>query len=107
MEGQPQEKMIHELSGEELKAAIETGRQRLDNLLTEVELYSEEEKRENSKQLAYEQFEALVTLYEELGKEKRVKIAAIHAQDDSSMDAGRFQGDGAEMIPTYIRKENE
>ena len=101
MEGQPQEKMIHELSGEELKAAIETGRQRLDDLLMEVERYPDESQRENSKQLAYEQFEALVALHEELGKEKRVKIAAIHAESDPSMDEGRFSGPGSD--PTYQR----
>ncbi len=101
MEGQPKEKMIHELSGEELKVAIETGRQRLDDLLMEVERYPDETQREESKQLAYEQFEALVALHEEVGKEKRVRIAAIQATSDTSMDKERFSGPGSD--PTYQR----
>jgi hypothetical protein len=99
MEGQPQEKMIHELSGEELKAAIETGRQRLEEYFSQIAENPDKLMSDAAKEAASQQFDGLIALYEKLGDERRLQ--------NETPDENRFQGDGAEMIPAYIRKETD
>ncbi len=90
---------IAELSEESLRLTIEDGQRNLLDLFVEVEKNPNPKTRELAKEQAHQQLEAILEMMEKQGEKRRERIARLKINEDTSMDAGRFEDTWRQQSP--------
>lgn len=73
------EKSINEMGYQELLVALDKAKERLDHLYEEVEKYPEPAQRDEAKEKAFAQFDAILVMLERIGQIKRERVAEMKA----------------------------